>query len=199
MESIFQIAVLIISVIAHEISHGLMAFRLGDKTAYYAGRLSVNPLRHIDLFGSIILPIALYISNAGFIFGWAKPVPFNPYNLRDQKYGELLVALAGPGANIFLALVFGLLIRFSLIPASAITIVATIVIINLVLAIFNLVPVPPLDGSKILFAFLPRKFLKFRESLERYGLILAIIFALFFWQFVSPIVEWAFRLIVGQV
>lgn len=185
------------SVVIHEVSHGYAARALGDRTAEYQGRLTLNPIPHIDLWGSIIIPFLLVVSRAGFIIGWAKPVPINPYNLRNQRWGEALVAAAGPASNIILALFFGLLLRFGLVPLSALPIVTIIVIINLILAVFNLVPIPPLDGSKILFAFLPPKLFHIREALDRYGLIIAIIFVLFLWQFVSPLVVGLFKLIVG--
>jgi Zn-dependent protease len=196
-DTIFQIIILIMSVVVHEVSHGYAARALGDRTAEYQGRLTLNPIPHIDLWGSIIIPLILVVTRAGFVIGWAKPVPVNPYNLRNQRWGEAMVAAAGPASNIVLAVIFGLLIRFGLIPLSALPVVAVIVIINLVLAVFNLVPIPPLDGSKILFALLPPKLFHIRQSLERYGLILAIIFILFLWQFVSPVIRGLFRLIVG--
>lgn len=197
MDTIFQIIVLIMSVVVHEVSHGYAARALGDRTAEYAGRLTLNPIPHIDLWGSIIIPAILVLSNAGFVIGWAKPVPVNSQNLRHQKWAEALVAGAGPASNLVLAVVFGLLIRFEVIPLSALPVVAVIVIINLVLAVFNLVPIPPLDGSKILFSLLPPRLWHIREIMERYGLILAIIFIIFLWQYVSPLVEVLFRLIVG--
>ncbi|HEY9584600.1 MAG TPA: site-2 protease family protein [Candidatus Paceibacterota bacterium] len=197
MDTVFQIIVLVMSVVVHEVSHGYAARALGDRTAEYAGRLTLNPIRHIDLWGSIIIPAILIFSHAGFVIGWAKPVPVNPHNLRNQRWGEALVSAAGPASNILLALIFGLALRFNLVPLSALPLVMAIVIINLVLAVFNLVPIPPLDGSKILFSVLPPRFWHIREALERYGLVLAIIFILFLWQFVSPAVEWLFRFIVG--
>jgi len=144
---IFQILILIMSVVIHEVSHGYAALFLGDKTAEYQGRLSLNPLKHLDLFGSVLVPAMSYFLG-GFIIGWAKPVPFNPYNLRNQKWGEAIVAVAGPLSNIFIALAFGLSLRFfgSAFPASFIAIVGYIVLINIILAVFNLVPIPPLDG-----------------------------------------------------
>ena len=197
MDTIFQIAVLVMSVVIHEVSHGYAAEILGDPTARLQGRLTLNPLKHLDPVGSIIVP--LLTSLTGFIFGWAKPVPYNPYNLRNQKWGELAVAAAGPLANIFLALVFGLLIRFSgaIFGAPAVNIFAIIVIINLVLAIFNLLPVPPLDGSKILWAFLPYRFRQIRESMERFSFLFVIIVVFAIWQFMSPLIVWLFKLITG--
>src|SRR3989344_2151048 len=111
MESLFVVVVLIFSVIAHEVAHGYAANALGDPTARLAGRLTLNPLPHIDIVGSVIIPALLVFSNAGLLFGWAKPVPYNPYNLRDQRYGEAIVAVAGSATNILLALVFALIAR----------------------------------------------------------------------------------------
>src|SRR6185369_136655 len=110
---IFSIIILIFSVIIHEVSHGYAAYMQGDNTAKYAGRLTLNPLKHLEWFGSFFLPVISYFLG-GFIIGWAKPVPFNPYNLRNHRWGEALVAVAGPAANILIALIFGLSIRFGL-------------------------------------------------------------------------------------
>ncbi|HID11544.1 MAG TPA: site-2 protease family protein, partial [Candidatus Latescibacteria bacterium] len=155
---LFLLAILLLSIVIHEVSHGLMASYLGDPTAKYAGRLSLNPLRHLDPVGSVLVPLFLVIMRSPFLFGWAKPVPINPYNFRDQKYGSAKVSLAGPGANLLVALVFGLAIRF-LSPAfeipALLAIFSFIVFINILLALFNLLPIPPLDGSHILFTFLP--------------------------------------------
>ncbi|HEY4479504.1 MAG TPA: site-2 protease family protein, partial [Candidatus Paceibacterota bacterium] len=151
---IFQFIILIISVIIHEVAHGYMALWLGDPTAKYEGRLTLNPVKHIDLWGSIIIPIITTL--AGFTFGWAKPVPYNPYNLRNQRWGDALVAIAGPASNIILASLFGLVIRlgmhFSFLSAEFISLASLVVLVNIVLALFNLVPIPPLDGSKIFFS-----------------------------------------------
>lgn len=197
METIFQIAVLVMSVVIHEVSHGYAAEILGDRTARLQGRLTLNPLKHLDPVGSVIIP--LLTSLAGFTFGWAKPVPYNPYNLRNQKWGELAVAAAGPASNIFLALFFGLLIRFagSTLSVSFVNIAAIIVVINLVLAIFNLLPVPPLDGSKILWAFLPYRFRQIRESIERFSFLFVIIVVFAVWEFLSPVIVQLFSLITG--
>ena len=198
MDTVFQIAVLVMSVVIHEVSHGYAARSMGDKTAEYAGRLTLNPIPHIDLWGSIIIPAILVFSNAGFIIGWAKPVPVNPYNLKNGKWGDAWVSFAGPLSNFVLALFFGLAARFDLVPFSVMPIVASIIIINLVLAVFNMVPIPPLDGSKILFAFLPAQLAHWRESMERYGLVLALIFIVFLWRYLTPIIDWLLRLVVSS-
>jgi Zn-dependent protease len=201
IETIFQIIILIMSVVVHEVAHGFAAYRLGDPTAKNLGRLTLNPIKHLDPFGSIIFPGLLLLANSGIVFGWAKPVPFNPYNLKNQKWGEAIVALAGPASNILLALVFGLFIRFgmnlSFVDDSMLQIASLIVFINLLLAIFNLVPIPPLDGSKILFSLLPYRFKYIRDFLERYGFFLVIFFIIFLWQFLYPLVSLLFVLITG--
>ncbi len=199
LDFIFSILVLIMSVVIHEVSHGVAAERLGDPTARLAGRLTLNPLKHLDLMGSIIIPLLLFISHAGVLFGWAKPVPVNPYNLRG-KYGEAIVAGAGPMSNILLAICFGLLIRLApawSLPDSFVSLAAVIVITNIVLAVFNLVPIPPLDGSKILFAFLPARFDHLRNSLERYGFLILLFFVLFLWEIVTPLIGFLFSFLTG--
>lgn len=188
------------SVVIHEVSHGYAALALGDPTAKYQGRLTLNPISHLDPIGSFLVPLLGYFAG-GFIIGWAKPVPFNPYNLRNQRWGEALVAVAGPLSNISLAVVFGLVIRFaaaqSLLNQSFLNLAGFVVIINITLAIFNLVPIPPLDGSKILFAFLPYKWQALRNSFEKYGLILVLIFVFFLWQVMSPVIGYLFTLLTG--
>ena len=205
MPILIKIVVLIFSVVIHEVSHGYAALALGDRTAQYSGRLTLNPIKHIDLFGSIILP-ALTALMGGPVFGWAKPVPYNPYNLKNQKWGPAIVGAAGPAANLLLAVIFGLFIRFSSslsagvsgqFLANFITIAAAISILNLVLAIFNLVPIPPLDGSKVLFALLPYQWRNVEVMLERYGFFALLIFIFFFAQLLVPVIDLFFRLIVG--
>ncbi len=189
------------SVVVHEVSHGYAAYLLGDPTAKSQGRLTLNPLKHLDLWGSIIIPIFLVITKSGFLFGWAKPVPYNPYNLRARRWGEAIVAAAGPASNIIIALIFGLLIRFAgptgLLSPAFISISAVLVVLNLMLAIFNLVPIPPLDGSKILFAFLPYHMQRFRGMLESYGFVIILFFIFFLAGFLSPLVGFFFSLITG--
>jgi len=200
---LFQLAILLMSVVIHEFSHGWMAFRLGDPTAKHYGRLTLNPLAHLDFWGSLLVPLMIFTLSGGrAIFGWAKPVPFNPYNLRDQRWGIAKVAMAGPGANLTVALVFGLFLRF--MPESFFAlgglfqIFSLIVILNLLLAIFNLVPIPPLDGSKILFALLPYSLEEVKIFLERYGMLLLLLFIFFAFQWIIPLVFWLYQLLVGQ-
>jgi Zn-dependent protease len=198
---IFYIAILVMSVVIHEVSHGFVAEKFGDKTARLAGRLTLNPLKHLDWFGSVLLPIVLYFSS-GFVFGWAKPVPYNPNNLKDRKKGEIAVASAGIIANISIAIIFGLILRFTsglVMPEGFHFIVSTIVVINLALAIFNLVPIPPLDGSKILFNILPRSFAGFVELLERYSIIFFLVFIVFFSDYLYPILAFTYKLVTGSV
>lgn len=197
LDIVFSILILIMSVVVHEVSHGFAANYLGDPTARLQGRLTLNPLPHIDPIGSVLVPLLLFFTNAGVMFGWARPVPVNPYNLRG-KYGEAIVAAAGPLSNIALAVFFGLLVRFGgALPDSFLHMATLAVIINIVLAIFNLVPVPPLDGSKILFAFLPYHLQNLRESLERWGFFIVLFFIVFLWQFLTPIIGWLFRVLTG--
>ena len=205
--SVFSLLVLLFSVIIHELAHGSIAHSLGDPTAKYAGRLTLNPLKHLDLFGSIILPLILFISGSPILVGWAKPVPVNPYNFRDQKWGSLKVSIAGPLSNIALAIFFGLIIRF--IPVEFFvsdprfivmqSFILRIVEINLMLAIFNLIPIPPLDGSWILFSFFPQGFDKTKLFLQKYG-ILILIFFIFFGglQALGQVIRFLYYLIIGS-
>ena len=203
MEFIFLIAILIFSVVIHEVSHGVVANALGDPTAKNAGRLTLNPLPHLDPIGSVLLPgfliLMSQIGGGGIIFGWAKPVPVNPMNLRG-KYGSALVSLAGPGSNLAIAFTFGLALRFlplaELNPA-LILVFSYIVFLNILLAVFNLLPIPPLDGSHILFTFLPRSFDALRVFLSRFGIFVLLFIIFFFFGFVSFVVNSIFNLIVG--
>lgn len=222
---IFQVVILIMAVVVHEVSHGLMAYKLGDPTAKYADRLSLNPIKHFDLWGSFIVPFFMIVS-FGFGFGWAKPVPYNPYNLKDQKRGPAWVALAGPASNIIVAIIFGLGAR--LIPLSfvvkeeisrsifdyqsLVTLLAgsfgaiffwifmMILTINVFLAVFNLIPIPPLDGSKLLFAFIPMGEQK-KLALEQFGFIFLLLFIFLFSKplgiLLSIVLSIFFKYVVG--
>ncbi len=208
MEYIFLIIVLIFSVTIHEVAHGAVANSLGDNTAKEAGRLTLNPLKHLDPLGSVFLPLMLIFlmkitGGKGIVFGWAKPVPINPYNFRDKKYGSAKVALAGPAANFAIALIFGLGIRFlsnsfAFSQFSSLFLCFTfIVYINLLLAVFNLLPIPPLDGSHILFAFLPHSADRFKIFLSQYGFFILIFVIFFLFPYLAVFINWIFRLITG--
>ena len=195
IDSVFRILILLFSIIVHEVSHGAAAYAMGDDTAKNEGRLTLNPMPHIDPVGTILLP--LFIG-----FGWAKPVPYNPYNLRNQKWGPFLVGIAGPMSNIVIAVIFGLLLRLSdliTLPENFLNIIASITILNLGLALFNLIPVPPLDGSKIFSAIYPQGLMAF-ESFGRYGfvILLAIVFFTPFLDWtVLPAMQYLFTMITG--
>lgn len=172
--TIFTLLILLFSVIIHEVSHGGVAYALGDTTAKDSGRLSLNPLVHIDPVGSVLLPLFLLVLGMPVI-AWAKPVPINPMNFNDRRWGNLKVSLAGPLSNLSVALVFGLIIKFMpFLPQSFLTIAAIVVFYNIVLALFNLIPIPPLDGSHILFSLLPESFNSFKIFLWQYGFILLL-------------------------
>lgn len=223
MEVIFIIAILIFSIVIHEVAHGSMANSLGDPTARYAGRLTLNPLKHLDPMGSFIVPFILIVMRAPFVIGWAKPVPVNPYNFTDQKYGQLKVSLAGPLSNLSLALIFGLASRLIPLEAGVREVIGGellslgggmvggfwgqvfylflfIVFINTLLGIFNLIPIPPLDGSHILFTFFPSLEYRMKEMYARIGFVgsIALLFLLFMlFPFIFQLVFGIFRLIAG--
>jgi len=188
---IFAIPILIMSAVFHEVSHGYMALVLGDPTAKLAGRLTLNPFKHLDPFGSVILPTLLVLINSPFLIAYAKPVPFNPYNLRSGKWGPGLVAAAGPLTNLLIVIFFSIVIRLGFLGVGALPIIGLIVLINLILAIFNLIPFPPLDGSKIVASLIPfryySKWMQFEALVSQYGLIALFAFLFLFVYFVGPV------------
>jgi len=205
---IFQLAVFLFSVMVHEVSHGVVAHKLGDDTAQRAGRLTLNPLKHLDPFGSIILPLLLSIpalfGQPAFIFGWAKPVPYNPLRLKNPNLGAALIAVAGPLTNFVLAAIFGLIIRAAISAGAggelgpALLFFNMIVFINVLLGVFNLVPIPPLDGSKLLFWLMPDRYARFKILLEQYGLFILLFFIFFGFRLIIPVIQAIYLLLTGQ-
>jgi Zn-dependent protease len=205
---IITIIVLIISIVLHEVAHGYAANALGDPTARLAGRLNVNPISHIDPMGSVIIPAMLYLSQAGFMFGWAKPVPYNPYNLRNQRWGEALVAAAGPATNFLLAGIFAVILRMAEplgLSSAFVELGVYIVFINVLLGCFNLIPFPPLDGSKVIEPFLPTSLrIRYRElgtMIDQFGILGSILvlttFMFILWKPFFGLVQTIVELLIG--
>lgn len=196
---VYILPILLFSVVVHEYAHGYVAHLWGDPTAAVLGRLTLNPIPHIDPIGSLLLPAILLLTPGGFLFGWAKPVPVNPDNFRDPKWGDVTVSLAGPASNVLLAVLFAgvwivarLLLGFD--PALE-RLFQTAIVLNLVLAFFNLVPIPPLDGSHVVANFLPRRTAYAYRSLGRFGFLLLFAVLLLpglrdvLWGLVAPPVQ----------
>jgi len=194
---IFFILALIFSIIIHEVSHGYAAEMLGDPTARLQGRLTLNPIPHIDPVGTLLVPAFLILMQVPFLIGWAKPVPYNPYNLRNQKWGEAIVAAAGPGVNIALAILFGLVTRLATgsVPTEFIVLASVIIFINVLLAVFNLLPIPPLDGSKLLKSVLPLRaniaYQNLEAMLMRGGMLVMILVLFILLQVIGPYLSYA--------
>jgi Zn-dependent protease len=198
MSTLFFFLAIIPSAILHEYMHGWVADQLGDPTARYAGRLTLDPRAHVDKWGTFFLPLILLVVTQGsFLFAYAKPVPYNPYNLKNQKWGPALVAGAGPLSNFFLAFVFGLAIQFLPISLAMGQLFYVIVYANVLLGVFNLVPIPPLDGSKLLYAVLPDSMWKVKQALEQYGMFILLFFIFFAFQVITPIIWFLTNLFVG--
>ncbi len=196
---LFTLIILLFSIIIHEVAHGSVALYLGDPTAKYQGRLSLNPLKHLDPIGSFIVPLFLFILTAGRgpIVGWAKPVPINPYNFKDQKWGKLKVSIAGPAANFLVAIFFGLIIRFFPLSSAFSSLLSIIVFYNFLWGLFNLVPIPPLDGSHILFSLLPERFSKIKFILNQYRIFLLVFFIIFYLNWLFDIAISLYTLVIG--
>ncbi len=207
---------ILIAVTFHEVSHGLVANRLGDPTAKLMGRLTLNPIAHIDLVGTIIMPVLLLVfTNGQFVFGYAKPVPINPANFRDPKRDMAISAAAGPLTNIGLAILSMLILKFFVLPlaallqGSAAKAVATPLALmllqsikwNVVLAVFNMIPVPPLDGGRVLVGLLPHRQAVSYSRIERYGLLIVILLIVTDIAdiFIYPVMSWLYSLITWML
>lgn len=173
---LIKLTTLIFSIVLHEVAHGYMAYRLGDPTARYSNRLTLNPMAHVDLVGSIILPLILVMTDSPVLLAWAKPVPFNPSYFRDPRKGIMLVGAAGPAANFLIAILSALLARFTA-PFGGIAagFFAYLCVTNVMLGVFNLVPVPPLDGSRVIFGFLPPNIRERYMAMEPYGFMIIFV------------------------
>lgn len=204
----FELAILIVSIVIHEVAHGYAANALGDPTAKLSGRLTLNPIKHIDVVGSVLVPAFLIVTNAGILFGWAKPVPYNPYNLSNKRWGEAIVAFAGPGTNLFIALLLGFTARFGVgaLPDPFILIATVASFVNLFLGLFNLIPLPPLDGYTTLRGILPFRagmvLADFEQRIRSGGImslvLILLVFSVFFSGPFSLLVSYLFSLIIGS-
>lgn len=200
---LFFFLIIIPSAIIHEYAHGWMANELGDPTARYAGRLTLDPRVHIDKFGTILLPLICFLlmllTPIGILFAYAKPVPYNPNNLKDRRWGPVWVALAGPASNIILAAIFGAALQLLPVSAALGALLYIIVYANVLLAVFNMVPIPPLDGSKVLLAIIPDSMWKVTHILQQYGFVILIFFIFYLFQYISPIIQWLTSFFTGGI
>jgi Zn-dependent protease len=204
IEILPRLVILVFSVIFHEVSHGYAALWRGDHTAKNAGRLTLNPIPHIDPFGTILLPLILVLAHSSILIGSAKPVPINPWNFKNPQRDTALVALSGPASNLFLALLCGIAARVLLpilgIDSMFVRLAVYGVLVNLVLAYFNLVPIPPLDGSRILALFLPRNLAEVYAKIEPFGffIVLGLLYLGLFNWIVLPVISLTLSIFLGS-
>jgi Zn-dependent protease len=199
LETALMVVVLLFSIIVHEVAHGYVALLNGDPTARIMGRLTLNPVPHIDLMGSILLPLLLLISQSSFLIGWAKPVPVNPLNYRNYRWGEFAVSAAGPVSNLVLAVLFSVVLRLDFDNPGLTALAELGVLINVTLALFNLIPIPPLDGSHILALVLPRELARLYSYLQPVGIVIIMILAFtgILWAILLPLRLQIIRLLLG--
>jgi Zn-dependent protease len=199
LQAALMAVVLLFSVVVHEVAHGYVALLNGDPTARMLGRLTLNPVPHIDPVGTILVPLLLLISHAGILFGWAKPVPVNPLNYRNYRWGEFAVSAAGPVSNFVLAAIFAMLLRLNLGNPGLVQLIYFGVSINIILALFNLIPIPPLDGSHVLSILLPRELARLYDYLQPVGfiLILVLFYTGILWAILMPFYRQIALLLLG--
>ncbi len=199
--SLFYFVILILSIVIHEVAHGIAAERQGDPTARMLGRITLDPIKHIDIMGSLVLPALLLLLKAPFLIGWAKPVPYNPENFKNERKGTRIVSIAGVIANIGIAVFVGMLIRvmamFNVGTMAAFEVMSIIVLVNVVLAVFNMIPIAPLDGFRFLESILPQRLYSFFRVYEQYGFIFLIAFLFFGVRIIEPIASAFYTLITG--
>jgi Zn-dependent protease len=199
LEAALMAVVLLFSIIVHEVAHGYVALLNGDPTARMLGRLTLNPVPHIDMVGSILVPGLLLLSGSSFLIGWAKPVPVNPLNFRNYRWGEFAVSAAGPLSNLILAAMFSIVLRLGVENPGLIQLASYGVMINILLGLFNLIPIPPLDGSHIMALVLPRELARLYGYLQPVGMVIIIIlmFTGILWKILLPLVKQVALIMLG--
>lgn len=204
---ILWVVPVLFAIVVHEVAHGWVACYFGDKTAKMRGRLTLNPIKHIDPIGTIVVPVMMFVLQTGFLFGWAKPVPVDPRNFKKPVQHMAIVALAGPFSNFVMAFIWASMMKLVLIfnPAISVTSTALIymahigIIINIMLGVLNLLPIPPLDGGRILAAFLPKRYLPVLTRIEPYGffILLALMLTNILWFVLNPLVAISYNTITA--
>ena len=189
MTILFEVIALVLALTLHEFAHALVGDYLGDDTARRHGRLSLNPLSHIDPFSTLLLPLVLILVGSPVIFAAAKPVPFNPWAVRYGRFGAAMIAAAGPLTNFFIATFLGLYLRFVPVGVTGYQFLGTIVVINLTIGLFNLIPFPPLDGSRLLYAVAPRALRDVMDQIEKAGLMAVLLLMFIAYPFIAPILS----------